>query len=88
MEKNRQHLELVREELIEEIRRRSNRREGTEDLNIKLHRLDGARDILTQLSAKYTLVDRTHFLKRSQWIQDAAQILSQCVEKEENKLKK
>jgi hypothetical protein len=82
MEKNRQHLETVREKLIEEIRRRSNRKEGTEDLNVKLHRLDGARDILTQLSAKYTLVDRTLFLKMTQWVQDAAQVLSQCVEKE------
>ena len=80
MEKNRQHIEELRTELIGEIQRRSNRKEGTEELDIKLHRLNGAWDLVVQLSARYTLVDRNRYLKMVQWIHDASRLLTQYVD--------
>lgn len=74
MNRNIRHLEELRTSVLAEIRSRSRRKEGTEELDLRLQHADGALDMLRQLSMKYVLVEREHMRRIRRHARQSAEL--------------
>ena len=79
MNRNIRHLEEIRASVLTEIRSRSRRKEGTEELDLRLQHVDGALNILRQLSMKYVLVEREHMRRIRRHARQSAELARSIV---------